>query len=194
MFVLFHKHKLFRNTLIVLLGVAVVSVLVISSGWYPLVLVNETPVFASEYDAAYELSYNYYAYLTQQDRTAAQDRELRAILKPAVLQGLADEILVKKELVQRLGKSELKKKVDEKVRIVWDDEAARAALLDITKAPADDVKKYLLEPEALNQVLDELLRSEGSSVQEWNRQAREQARVRVFARHVEWAENGVKMK
>ncbi len=175
-------------------GIALLAVLIASLGWYPILFVSRTPVYAFEYKRAYDLSYAYYSYMLQNNQTSGGEQELRTELGQAVLDGLIDSILVDKRLEGEMRGSELSAKIAERVNLVWSDPGTKKTLLDMTGSSEHDVRTYFLETEAKNEILDGVLRLEGSNLQSWLQDQHKAAHITILSPGLHWTEEGIRIE
>ncbi len=162
-------------------------IVVIALGFYPIALVNSTPVFSYQYDKGYRLAYNYYSFLNTASQQPLAETELRSRLRVAVLEGLIDEVFVNTKLKQEMTHSELETKIQSQVGELIADTEFHKNLASILKVSDDDIRSYFLEDQVKYQILEGQLRLEGvKDLTEWVVQQRRKARVQLFLEGARW--------
>ncbi|MEK9186097.1 MAG: SurA N-terminal domain-containing protein [Patescibacteria group bacterium] len=101
--------------LIIFLGLA--GYYVIRSGYYPLAIVNRTPIFASKFIENYGSALVYYQNILQTypKDTAFDTSEILDELKRATLDKLIEDVLIYQELGRVVGTTEVSRLVSEKI-------------------------------------------------------------------------------
>jgi len=162
-------------------------VVIVALGFYPIALVNSTPVFSYQYDKGYRLAYNYYSFLNKASQQPLAETELRSRLRVAVLEGLIDEVFVDTKLKREMTHSELEAKIRSQVGELIADTEFHKNLASILKVSDDDIRSYFLEDQVKYQILEGQLRLEGvKDLTEWVVQQRRKARVQLFLEGARW--------
>jgi hypothetical protein len=168
----------------IVVGVVVVVVGVWILGWYPVAMVQRTPVLAYEYRTNLSMASSYYegvGWLTE-DNQIPQD-ELEMILKETVVTGLIDEVIVTRYLSDQLGKGVYNDRLEERVAELAQDGEFMAQLSSIMDASDKDVRTYFLRTKVRYEMLEEIIEED---VLTWLDQQRPDAHIQVYVPELVW--------
>ncbi|MFA7201569.1 MAG: hypothetical protein WC099_01040 [Candidatus Paceibacterota bacterium] len=133
-------------------------------GWYPLVYVNGTAVWASEYRMSLRLTHNFYSSIAKQTKMRVpQNTELEKI----VFDGLVDDILMTDELHTQMTPRELDQKTEEQVDAMISSGDGRIQMLALTQESESDSRIYLLNHIARGQLLTDLFTLQQKEILPW---------------------------
>ncbi len=168
----------------VVVGVVVVVAGMWIVGFYPVAMVQHTPIFAHEYRVNLAMASSYYegvAWLTESDRISPDDLEM--ILKEIVVTGLIDEVMVTRYLSDELGKTTYNNRLEERVAELAQDGEFMAQLGSIMDASDKDVRAYFLRTKVRYEMLDEIIEED---VLTWLDQQRPNADIQVYVPELVW--------
>ncbi len=174
-------------------SLVVVGVLVLAGytcyrgGWYPLVSVNGTMVWAYEYRTSVQLTNNFYANVQKQSKMRVpQSDEIEKI----VFDGLVDDIFITQELRTQMSTDEINQKIKTQVDAMIASGDGRTQMLALTQMSEKDSRTYLLNQIARSQMLADLFILQQKEILPWLMEQRNRAQVSFLGMRGIW--NGEK--
>lgn len=186
--------NVYRRQVLFALSVAVGLAVVfgVSRGYYPILLINGSPVPASRFWKNYQaLSFYQANYRSRWAENSAavgsppavsmEDKELKAL----ILDRLVDAAIVSAGARRELGK-DLDFLLTEKIRAYDSNSELKSAAGFFYGMDFDDFRREVLVPQAEIDILVGRLYLRGEKFEEWLKKQREAARVIVFSPHFRW--------
>lgn len=175
-----------RWVLLSILALVIVGGVIYGTGWYPIITVNGSVVWARSERISFRLAWNFYH--NMENQTNKQFRAPQnSDLKKAVYDGLVDDILIYNELRTILSPSELEEKTVLRVREMISTPQALEQVLSFTKMSQKDTETYFLNPFARQQILAELLTvKRNQDFRTWLLSARTNARIVFWFMRGKW--------
>lgn len=161
-------------------------------GWYPVAVVNGSPILYKSYQRSFSLTQQYYSFFNRDPAASMSGDELVYLIERAVWQGLIDDVLIKARLGEEMKSAEVSQKVFEKIIAAENDSEFRELFSRIVVSVSkEDMARYFFAPQARFQLLQARLQLEGKDIFSWLKVERKNARVKLFWGDIRWTENGI---
>ena len=166
-------------------------------GYWPIVFVNNHPIFYKEFKPAYEIVYLFYRNDVQafnQNPALLESPEMKEELKRATVQSLIEKKIIEIELAKEIKPDDLKKRVGEKINnINLTDQTFQKGVEALYKLSVDDFKNMVLIPKAQEEILGTILADKGVNLIDWMNKTQKEAKIFIFLSDLKWADNEVKI-
>lgn len=181
-----------RRIILGVVGVVVIGGVCYWGGWYPLLYVDGTPIWAYQYRTSVKLTHNFYSTMAQKMNVESiQDAELEKV----VLDGLVDDVLITHELRTQMSSDEISQKTNAQVNSMISSGDGRTQMLSLTQVSESDSRTYLLNYIARGQVLSDLFTLQQKEIIPWLMEQRNQAHISFVGMSGTWSgEKGYEKK
>ena len=190
------KHAIFAFLIVMLAGFS--SYILISSGYYPIAVVNLEVVTAREVERDFGAAYRYFenavlTYGSDAKRLAAP--ETRKEIWRAALDKIIGDSLVYKELRRRFPGSEYQPVADRKIsQFLEDNKSVEEAAKTLYGLDLAAFQQRLLLPQAYRAILEGRMDLIREKFEDWLKNSRAQAKVWILTPELKWEDGQVKLK
>jgi hypothetical protein len=172
-----------RVVCIVLIIFGILVAVIYATGWYPIVSVEGSPIFAYQYRMSLRLAHNFYNSLEQSAHvTAPKDEELEKV----VFDGLIDDVLITRQLLTSFSQDELQQKINTRIDAMINTSDSKQQALSLSQLSETDTRIYFLDPLARQQILSELFSLQKEDIGSWLLYTRSNAHISMWIMGGEW--------
>ena len=181
------KEYKFYIVFFLIIGFGIATFSFISSGYYPIALVNGNLIIARTFLNDYIAVSSYYDNLVKANQLASSSIPAlsREDIQKSVMAGLIENALIRKGAQKEIG-SDLSRLVDEKINQVTNTPGIEKTVLALYGLNFNDFKKEILAPQAERDVLTGSLFLKGEKIEDWLAAAKKSGRIMIFSGKFYW--------
>lgn len=182
-----------RNKIIIAAGIFAIGIAIIGAGYYPVVIEGNHFITEATFARQYWAASFYYNALRETVLADIKDAQVLqpGDIKKAVLEQLIENSLVAREARRELG-GDLGELIRKKIATYGDDAKIKDAAKKLYDLNYADFKNEILIPQAERDVLAAQFFLHGKDFEDWLKEAKKSARVRVFLNGLRWEDGEVK--
>ncbi len=181
-----NKYK-FYIVFLVIIGLGISTFSFISSGYYPIALVDGNLIIARTFLNDYIAASSYYDNLVKAGQSASSSIPVlsREDIQKSVMAGLIENVLIKNGARKEIG-GDLNRMVNEKVNEATNAPEMEKTVLALYGLNFGDFKKEILVPQAERDVLTGSLFLKGEKIEDWLAAAKKSSNIIIFSGKFYW--------
>lgn len=191
--------KMARLAALIVSGLVIVSGIIIGvTGYWPIALVDRTPVTYNEFKENFMMADHFYRSnlkLAGEDDRTVMSADAQRDLQRVTMEGIVEQVLIGHELAKRYSSSDLKQLVDNKIGSIdlASGDMAKGTQLLYGLTP-EQFKELVLIPKAKQEILEGNLTLQNGTFNDWLTTRKSEAHVSIFIPALYWQGGEVKVK
>jgi hypothetical protein len=193
---IFLENKL--NLVLLIIFIVLFTLLIlIKFSYYPMASVNKTIISEKKLNTNTQAIYYYYnnylkKMIDEELKTTTSTKELSyQEIEALALDDLITKTLIHQEIEKKIGKNKLNELITQKINEHFNNDLKKISLVMYNLNP-EDFKNEILIPQAETDILSGRLFLEGKKFDEWLKEARQKAQIKIFNPKFKW--DGEKIK